>query len=108
MICCHFVKYVHCINSFPGSCTMYVQYLYQMYMYIYFLLFLSCSAGLEKEVVDREGRVRELEEALSSMDRELDSLRSDVDSKDEAIQQLKLQLTEEVCTLSGSLWMPGM
>ena len=35
-------------------------------------------------------------EALSSLDREHDTLRSEVDCKDEAIQQLQQQLAEKV------------
>ena len=69
---------------------------------MYFLCDLSCSAELEREVEVREGRVRELEETLASMDQELDSLRSEVDSKDEVIQQLKIQLTEEVSVFIGA------
>ena len=46
----------------------------------------------------REGRVRELREALSSLDQEHDSLRRETDGKDETIQQLQEQLTEKVRT----------
>ena len=57
---------------------------------------LLCSAELERELVAREERVREMGEALSSLDREHDTLRSEVDCKDEAIQQLQQQLAEKV------------
>lgn len=58
--------------------------------------YLTFSAELEREVVAREERLKEMTEALSSLDKEQDALRSQVDSKDEAIQQLQHQLSEKV------------
>ena len=58
----------------------------------------SCTspAELERELTEREERVREMREALSSLDQEHDALRSETDSKDETIQQLQQQLQEKV------------
>ena len=44
----------------------------------------------------REERIRELGEALSSLDRENDALRSEADHQDEATQQIQQQLAEKV------------
>lgn len=57
---------------------------------------LTLSAELEREVVARDERLKEMTKALSSLDQEQDSLRRQVDSKDETIQQLQQQLTEKV------------
>ena len=78
-----------------------------MYMYMYMHLHVHCTtyiftlalcvlAQLERELVLKEQRVREMEDTLSSLDREHDTLRSEVDLKDETIQQLQHQLTEKV------------
>lgn len=56
----------------------------------------TLSAELEREVVAREERLKEVTDALSSLDREQDALRREVDSKDETIQQLQQQLSEKV------------
>lgn len=53
-------------------------------------------AELEREVGEREERLRELRETLSSLDQEHDVLRRETDKKDETIQQLQQQLTEKV------------
>lgn len=57
---------------------------------------LILSAELEREMVAREERLKEMTEALSSLDREQDALRRQVDSKDENIQHLQQQLSEKV------------
>ena len=53
-------------------------------------------AELEREVGEREERLRELKETLSSLDQEHDVLRRETDKKDETIQHLQQQLTEKV------------
>ena len=53
-------------------------------------------AELEREVGEREERVRELRETLSSLDQEHDALRREADGKDETIQQLQEQLAQKV------------
>ena len=54
------------------------------------------TAQLEAALVSREEQLSEVRHALSTLDRDHDTLRADADAKDEAIEELKHKAEEQV------------
>ena len=56
----------------------------------------TTKADLELELMKRDERIAELRHALTMLDKDHDSLRTDADAKDETIARLQQQIEEQV------------